>query len=155
MNDIKISLSCRAFAVILIYVDIKPLGMVRVEKLFEDFKNGTMKGLRGLAFNYNDLLCCFNDAIFKKMIIHVFGEVFTYEKRRITLNGDRIYINDSISCSLEHDVMIDWIASLIGKSNICILNMWSILGLSDECPNDQLIVAFMKYLEAEYEKQAK
>jgi hypothetical protein len=65
MCDIKISLSCKAFAVTMINMDIKAVGMVKVTELFHNLQNSDMKLLRGFAFNLKDLQDCFNDEIFK------------------------------------------------------------------------------------------
>ena len=58
MSDIKISLSCRAFAVTIISLDIKEVGMVKVTELFENLRAGGMKTLRGFAFILKDLEDC-------------------------------------------------------------------------------------------------
>jgi len=115
MCDIKISLSCKAFAVTIISMDIKAVGMVKVTELFHNLQNGDMKLLRGFAFNLKDLQDCFNDEIFKNMINRLFGGVFTYEKTRRQVGSSRINDWDRISCSLEHDEIIKLVASYVGN----------------------------------------
>ena len=122
MSDIKISLSCRAFAVTIISMDIKSVGMIKVTELFYNLKDGEMKDLRGFAFNLKDLEDCFNDEIFRNMINRLFRGVFTYEKTRKNVEGVRIVIWDGISCSLEHDELIKRVATYVGNYKYTIFN---------------------------------
>lgn len=115
MSDIKISLSCRAFSVTIISLDIKAVGMVKVTDLFYNLQNGDMKQLRGFAFNLKDLQDCFNDEYFKNMINRLFGGVFTYEKTRKRVGDSRINDWDRVSCSLEHDQLLNRAAAFVGK----------------------------------------
>ena len=115
MCDIKISLSCRAFAVTIISMDIKAAGMVKVEELFYNLKDGDMKVLRGFAFNLIDLQDCFNDETFKNMVNRLFRGVFSYEKTRRMGEKGRINDWDRISCTLEQDELIKRVASYVGN----------------------------------------
>jgi len=115
MCDIKISLSCKAFAVTIINMDIKAVGMVKITELFHNLQHGDMKALRGYAFNLKDLQDCFNDENFKNMINRLFGGVFSYEKSRVRDGNSRIIVWDRISCSLEHDEIIKLVASYVGN----------------------------------------
>ena len=122
MCDIKISLSCRAFAVTIISVDIKAAGMIKVTELFYNLKDGEMKDLRGFAFNLKDLEDCFNDETFRNMINRLFRSVFSYEKTKKELNKVRFTVWDGISCSLEHDELIKRVATYVGNYKYTIFN---------------------------------
>jgi hypothetical protein len=122
MSDIKVSLSCRAFAVTIISVDIKSAGTIKVPELFYNLKDGEMKDLRGFAFNLKDLEDCFNDEIFRNMINRLFHGVFSYEKTRKEVDKMRILVRDGISCSLEHDELIKRVASYVGNYKYIIFN---------------------------------
>jgi hypothetical protein len=115
MCDIKISLSCKAFAVTIISLDIKAVGMIKVTELFHNLQNGDMKLLRGFAFNLKDIQDCLNDETFRNMIKRLFRGVFSYEKSLLRVGDSRIVEWDRISCSLEHDEIIKVVASYVGN----------------------------------------
>jgi hypothetical protein len=89
------------------------------------------------------------------MINRLFGGVFSYEKTKLRVGDSRITVWDRISCSLEHDEIIKVVASYVGNYKYNIFIMWSILGLTDDSPNEELMKAFMTFLEGEYADQVR